>query len=396
LALVVLPGTALARTRNTTRPGRPPSGFVGMDLDGSLWPTTEPGINLAAQLDLMVGSGVESLRVTFDWAAAQPYASWAQLQAARPVDAGAFTNVAGVPTDFASFDNIVGLAAERRLTVLPVILDAPSWDAEPAQGVSVGIPAQAGPYANCAKALVQRYGPRGTFWLANPEIPKVPIRMWQVWNEPNTTTFWTQHPFAPSYVAFLRAAHDAIKAADPGAKVVLGGLPNNSWVALDTIYAIPGARHLFDVVDLHPYTKFPQGVITILRKVRRTMAEHGDAHKPILAGEVSWPSALGQPSYNPFGFDFITTEAGQASNLSVLVPMLAHDRRAIGLLGFYYYNWANVEPVNGFAFDFSGLFRYTSGTLVAKPAFAAFRRAALAIEGCHQKAGIATRCLRRR
>jgi hypothetical protein len=366
-----------------------------MVLDGSLWPTTEPGLNLGTQLDLMVGSGVESLRMTFDWAAAQPYANWAQLRAARPADAGAFTNVAGVPTDFAALDSVVGMAAQRRLTILPVVLDAPSWDAVPAQGVSVGIPAQAGPYANFAAALVQRYGPRGTFWSANPKIPKVPIRMWQVWNEPNTTTFWTQHPFAPSYVAFLRAAHDAIKAADPGAKVVLGGLPNDSWDALDTIYAVPGARRLFDVVDVHPYTKFPQGVVTILRIVRQTMAAHGDAHKPVLAGEVSWPSALGQPSYNPFGFDFITTEAGQASNLLALAPMLAHDRRALGLLGFYYYNWANVEPPNGFAFDFSGLFRYISGQLFAKPAFAAFEFAALGIEGCRQKAGVATRCLPR-
>jgi hypothetical protein len=395
LTLVVLPGLALARARNASRQRRVPSGFVGMDLDGSLWPTAEPGIDLATQLNEMVQSGVESLRVTFDWAAAQPYASWAQLQATAPLDAGAFTNVAGVPTDFASFDNIVGLASERRLTILPVILDAPRWDAQPAQEVSVGIPAQVGPYANFAKALVQRYGPHGTFWSANPKIPKVPIRMWQVWNEPNTTTFWNQQPFAPSYVALLRAAHDAIKAADPGAKVVLAGLPNDSWDALDTIYAIPGARHLFDAVDIHPYTKYPQGVITILRIVRQTMAEHGDAHKPMLAGEVSWPSALGEPSYNPWGYDFITTEAGQARNLSVVMPMLAHDRRALGLLGFDYYNWANAEPPGGFAFDFSGLFRYASGTLVAKPAFLAFARAAMAMEGCHQKAGVATRCLRR-
>jgi hypothetical protein len=218
--------------------------------------------------------------------------------------------------------------------------------------------------------------------------------MWQVWNEPNTTTFWNQHPFAPSYVALLRAAHDAIKAADPGAEVVLAGLPNDSWDALDTIYAIPGASQLFDVVDLHPYTQAPGGVILILARVRQTMAAYGDAQKPMLAGEISWPSALGQPSSNPFGYDFITTEAGQASNLSAVVPMLANDRGALGLLGFYYYNWASAEPPGGFAFDFSGLFRYVSGTLVAKPAFNAFTLAALAIEGCSQKAGVATRCLK--
>ena len=364
-----------------------------MDLDGSLWPTPAPGIDLAAQLDKMVQSGVESLRVTFNWAAAQPYASYSQLQAAR-ANPSAFTNVAGVPTDFAPLDNIVGLAAQRGLTILPEVLNAPGWDAVPARGLSVAVPAQVGPYANFAQALVQRYGPSGTFWSANPTIPKVPIRMWQIWNEPNTSTFWNVQPFAPTYVALLRAAHDAVKAADPGAQVVLAGLPNDSWDALDTIYAIPGASQLFDVVDLHPYTQAPSGVILILAKVRQTMAANGDAQKPMLAGEVSWPSALGQPSSNPFGYDFITTEAGQASNLAAVIPMLANDRGALGLLSFYYYNWASAEPRGGFAFDFSGLFRYASGTLVTKPAFNAFALAALAIEECSQKAAVATRCLK--
>ena len=77
----------------------------------------------------------------------------------------------GPRPDFAPLDNIVGLAAELRLTVLRVTLDAPSWDAAPAQAVSVGIPAAAGPYANFAKALVARYGPSATFWSANPTIP---------------------------------------------------------------------------------------------------------------------------------------------------------------------------------------------------------------------------------
>ena len=393
LTLLVLPGAALGRAHAVTRPVRGPSGFVGMVLDGSLWPAIQPGINLAAQMNQMVQSGVESLRMTFDWAVAQPYASWAQLRAVAPFSAGSYTNVGGVPTNFGLLDIMVALAAQRRLTILPVILDAPGWDAVPARAVSVGIPAQPGPYAKFAAALVQRYGPRGTFWSAHRGIPKVPIRMWQIWNEPNTTTFWAQHPFAPSYVAFLKAAHDAIKSVDPRAKVVLAGLPNDSWDALATIYAIPGARQLFDAVDVHPYTKQPVGVILIAAKVRQVMAANGDAHKPILVGEMSWPSSQGQPSYNPFGYDFITTEAGQAHNLSVVVPMLAHDRRALGLLGFYYYNWANVEPPGGFAFDFSGLFRYTSGQLVAKPAFGAFQRSALAIEGCHRKAGNATRCL---
>ncbi len=383
----------MARTHKQPRASPVPAGFVGMVVGGPLWPDAEPGIDLAAQLDQMVEDGVDSLRITFDWALAQPYASWVQLQQAAPADASAFTNVSGVPTNFASLDEIVGLAAQRKLTVLPVVLDAPSWDARRASGVTVGFPAHVDPYASFVKALVQRYGPHGMFWSANPAIPKVPIRMWQVWNEPNIPAFWFKQPFARSYVALLRAAHAAIKAADPGAKVVLAGLPNYSWVALGRIYAIRGARNLFDVVAVHPYTKLPEGVITILTKVREVMDQNGDARMPMLADELSWPSSKGKTPHN-VGYDFATTEAGQAHNLSVLLPMLGKDRAQLGLRGFYYYTWATTEIRNGLAFDFSGLLRYSSERLVAKPALAAFRNAALALEVCRRRASIATRCAR--
>ena len=46
--------------------------------------------------------------------------------------------------------------------------------------------------------------------------------MWQIWNEENLTYYWHQ-PFASSYISLLRAAHNAIKRADPGAKVMRRG-----------------------------------------------------------------------------------------------------------------------------------------------------------------------------
>lgn len=391
-AFLALPAPALARAAKAKRSQPVPAGFAGMMIDGPMWPATAPGIDMATQLNQMVADGVESLRMTFDWAAAQPYASWAQLRQNAPAQASAFTNVGGVPTNFSALDQIVTLAAQRRLTILPVTIDAPGWDARHASGVVVGIPARDGPYARFMRALVERYGPRGTFWSAHPRLPKVPIRYWEVWNEPDIPAFWSVQPFAKSYVALLRAAHRAIKAADPGAKVVLAGLANFSWLALSKIYAVHGANKLFDVLAVHPYTKLPRGVITILTNDRRMMDRHGDAGKPILADEISWPSALGKTPHN-VGYDFLSTATGQAHKLSVLLPMLAKDRRALGLLAFYYYTWASTPVLDGNAFDFSGLYSYSSGRLVAKPALAVYRRSVLALESCRRKGSIATRCL---
>ena len=39
-------------------------------------------------------------------------------------------------------------------------------------------------------ALVERYGPDGTFWTDHPELPKHPLREWQIWNEPHLPAYW--------------------------------------------------------------------------------------------------------------------------------------------------------------------------------------------------------------
>jgi hypothetical protein len=107
------------------------------------------------------------------------------------------------------------------------------------------------------------------------------------------------------------------------------------------------------------------------------MRKHGDRHKPIIVGEIGWPSSLGQ---TPRQFDIETTPAGEARKLSRLLPMLAANRRRLGLLDFYWYTWMGDEYPGAFPFNFSGLLGFHNGSVFAKPALAAFRRTAHAIE----------------
>ena len=194
-------------------------------------------------------------------------------------------------------------------------------------------------------------------------------------------------------MALLRAAHTAIKRADPHAKVVLAGMPNYSWVQLKAFYKVRGARRQFDVVAVHPYTAQPDGVIAILQRVRNVMNSAGDKRKPIIADEVSWPSSLGKL---PHGgkFDIATSEKGQARKIAQLLPLLGRDRLRLGLLGFDYYTWAGVERRHGIPFDFAGLFRFSNGSFITKPAYFAFRQAALGLERCRRKGALATACAR--
>jgi hypothetical protein len=383
----VMPASALGRSlAPPVRVLAPtPPGFVGVDTDG---PLLDPAsdLNLGRQLDQMVASGVESVRVAFDWAAAQPFESSAEVPADQATE---FTDVGGVPTEFATTDELVGLAAQRGLTLLPTVLYAPRWDARTNRG-GLSTPAKTAPYASYLTALVRRYGPHGSFWAMHPGVRKLPVRRWQIWNEPNLSYYWPQ-PFATRYVALLRAAHTAIRRADPGAKVVLGALTNFAWKSIGQIYRVRGARSLFDIVSVNGFTKTPSGVMLFLRIVRNALIRLGDARRPLLATEVSWPSAQGK---SPQHYDFNTTDAGQARNIAAVLPMLGAQRTQLRLIGFYYYTWVGAEKRRAPAFSFAGLLSLQNGRLVAKPALSAFRTGALALEHCRQKAAIASRCAR--
>ena len=200
-----------------------------------------------------------------------------------------------------------------------------------------------------------------------------------------------QPDFAPSYVALLKAAHDAIKAADPGARVVLAGLADSSWLDLARIYRVRGARSLFDIVAIHPYTARPAGVLTILDNARGVMAHAGDARKPMVADEVGWNSSLGK---SPDHFGVETNEAGQARKIDAVMQILTARRTKLRLLSFDIYDWAGTEEQGSYEFNFAGLFRFTGTGFEAKPAYRVFRRDSLRLEGCRVKAS-ATRCVRR-
>ncbi|MBV9355506.1 MAG: hypothetical protein JO023_08255 [Chloroflexi bacterium] len=296
----------------------------------------------------------------------------------------------GIPTRLAALDRIVGAAAAHGLSVLPVVEHTPGWDAQH-RGNTSSTPRSPAPYAAFLTGLVRRYGPGGGFWATHPNVPAQPIRMWQIWNEPNFSSYWTEQPFASSYVGLLRAAHGAIKAADPGADVVLAGFADFSWQYVAQVYRVAGASRLFDVVAIHPYTASPAGVIEILNRVRAVMDTFGDTRKPLLATEITWPSSQGKA---PPQFGVSTTESQQAQRLDQLLPLLLADRARLGLLGFYWYTWMGDEGprMQPYAFDYSGLLKYVSGSISPKPALAVFRRWALDAERCRRKAFTALAC----
>jgi hypothetical protein len=384
-AATIALGSAAATAAPAPKTTPVPQGFVGVDVDGPLI-SGGNSLDLAGQMQTMVSDGVQTLRIAFNWAAAEPYASPSRVPADQATN---FTTVNGVPVDFSTTDQIVGDAARLHLQVLPTVLYTPPWDAVHNPD-GVDYPRRTGPYAAYLTALIGRYGPDGSFWAANPSIPKEPVREWQIWNEPNIAYYWRQ-PFAAGYAQLLAASHAAIVKADPGARTVLGALTNRAWVSFAQLDTRPGFAQSFDIAAVNGFTKRPANVIRYMQFMRRAMNRYGAKGKPLLATEVSWPSAVGQTK----GYDFDTTEAGQARDLAALLPLIGADYQQLGLAGFDWYTWIGAEARNASTpFDFSGLFAFSNGKVRAKPVLGVFRSGALKLEGCRSKGPLATDCRR--
>jgi hypothetical protein len=359
LLTLLAPSAAFAAHRKV------PAGWLGVVADG---PLVNPAFASTDEWNRLAGSGAESVRTAFYWYAVQPNG---------PGDA-----------DWSATDAAVLAAVSRGLSVLPVVQGTPTWAAEH-PGDAGSPPASPATFAAVLKRLVARYGPRGSFWAAHPELARRPIRAWQIWNEPNIPRYWDVKNWAPPYVKLLKAAHGALRHADPGAKLILAGLPNTSWVALHQIYAA-GGRRAFDVVALHPYTGKPVNVIKLVRLSRAEMRRRGDRNKPVWITELSWPASEGKVQNGVRGFD--TTDSGQASRLRRGLDLLVKYRRSLRIGHVYWYTWLSQEAATGSAFDYSGLRRIRDGRLVDAPALRTYTSEAKKLEGCAKLFGDAARC----
>lgn len=322
-----------------------PASFFGVMGDG---PLLADNLNLGREAKLMRSSGAGTLRIAVYWRSMQ--------------------DSAGGPIDFTRTDRIVEAAANAGLDMLPVLVRAPAW-ATGGDSREGAVPDDPRSYADFCTAMVQRYGPAGSFWAEHPTVARRPVRQWQLWNEPDIPRYWLGRPWASSYVNLLRPASAAVHAADPTAQVVSAGLTNKSWQDLDRLYKA-GAGPLFDAAAIHPFSRRVDNVVKIVKLARRTMAQAGDAKKTLMLTEVSWSSGKGRSTFN-YGWE--TTEKGQATKIRQALAALTKVRTKYRLGGIWWYTWLSPKLGDDESFSYSGLRRMSSGGKpVSKPALRAF------------------------
>jgi polysaccharide biosynthesis protein PslG len=238
-------------------------------------------------LDLMRASGVSTVRIFIPWAGVQPTQdafNWGQV------------------------DTMVNAAVARNMAVLGILNSTPDWAGSPPLS---GQP-QPGAYGDYAGLVADRYRGR--------------ISAYEIWNEENVITFLSP-PEPAAYTGLLKAAYPKIKAADPAALVVMGGL--NAVFSFGSLTVDPaqfmsgvyaaGGRAFFDAAAYHPYNytmKFSEGgsyPISALNQVaamHKVMADNGDGGKKI------WATEYGEP----------TSAVDEATQAAYIADMLAKWR----------------------------------------------------------------------
>ncbi len=294
----------------------------------------------AQMLDAVAGSGSGWVRVGV---------GWCSLEEAGP------GVVSGWYQD--RLDATVAAAQARGLRVLATLGCTPGW-LSGSDDLRV-LPADVGQYERVARYLATRYAGR--------------IAAWEIWNEPDCVAGPCPQGDPAAYVPVLRAGHAGVKAADPDAVVVSGGVSgaNADWIG--RMYAA-GAGGAFDALGIHPYqgpaAEPPEAPpaehpyrITNVERVREVMVAHGDGHKPVWFTEFGWTTGAGE------GWSAGVDEATQADYLRRAITMV--QQRYAYVTHAFVFTIRDRDDWTAYENDF-GLLRL-DGT--AKPALTAFHDA---------------------
>lgn len=232
--------------------------------------------------------------------------------------------------DFSLHDAVMADLRKRKLRVLGVLAFGNDH-----YGTVVKDEGRAA-YARYAAALAERY--------------RTDRVMWEIWNEPNTKTFWGKQgggtkgnteEYAEQYVNLVKATVPAMRAADPDA-IIIGGSVSNLWEKsyewCDFAFAKGVLATGIDAWSVHPYSpKLPEDYFAAYDTVRGLMVKHGGPHDfPMLNSERGFPTSDEKAE----GFAGGKTTRMQEYQAWLIVRQQLVDL-AYGMHGTLYYEWKN-------------------------------------------------------
>ncbi|MFG1929260.1 cellulase family glycosylhydrolase [Mycobacterium sp. NPDC048908] len=296
--------------------------------DSDVWGLDQAGVDKT--MDMIKATNVSAVRLMIPWAAVETSTG---------------------TLNWSSIDKTVNSAASRNIAVVGMVNATPRWAVVSGGQYLSSRPSSAAAYADFVAKFVARYAGK--------------IAAVEIWNEPNSVTFWTPTPDPAAYTELLKAAYPKVKAVDPSIVVIsaglgaiqsFGSLTINPVAYLTQMYAA-GAGPYFDALSFHPYLytlKFSGGVgkanspVQQLMDLRKVMIANGNENKKIWATEYGQPSASGgEARENEYIADILL----KWQELPYTGPMFIYttrDRASLGnqsTFGIYRTDWTPKTAV---------------------------------------------------
>jgi Glycosyl hydrolase catalytic core len=286
--------------------------------------------------------------------------------------------------DWEARDYFIGALASQGIRAAPFVWGSPEWvgNGKLAQP-PIGRAADERAWRDFLEAAAGRYGPGGSYWATRyhkqfgADATPLPIKAWQIWNEPNLQKFFSPgqnaQESAQKYATLLRISHDTIVSQDPQAQIVLAGMPgygdSTAWTFLRNLYQIPGTRDDFDAAALHPYACNLDQVRQVIGPFRATMKDYADGDTPLWLTELAWGSGPADRFCKSKGL------VGQQQLLSSSFRLILQNREAWNVERLFWFLWRDPEPGSPYSHLCSicgtaGLLRYDR---TPKPAYQTFR-----------------------
>jgi polysaccharide biosynthesis protein PslG len=184
--------------------------------------------------------------------------------------------------DFTAYDRLMNDCRDRGLTVIGCIAFANKL-----YGGSVLDDKGREGYANFAAALAKHFKDYNV--------------LWEIWNEPNTMTFWGKHggkgnteQYANEYMALVKVTIPAMRSANPNCFIMAGSMSafwDQSFNWMSFCFQKGILKSGIDAWSVHPYgTKNPEDYMDWYFKMREMMVKAG-VHStiPIVDSERGYP-----------------------------------------------------------------------------------------------------------
>jgi hypothetical protein len=256
--------------------------------------------------------------------------------------------------DFRKYDAIVETLDKDNISILGILHYSANWSSSCGRWNCP--PSDNSLFVNYVTRVISRY--------------KNKVKYWELWNEPDSSVYWTPQDGLKSYCKLLKEVYIQAKKIDPECKILNGGL-SNGLASVNKLYD-NGAKDYFDILNIHIFesplhANSIKAVTAYPKLAYKIMSRNGDSHKKIWITEIGSPGVKKGLKVNNWWMGKNPNEQEQAGWVRQVYTQLLEDKN-VEKVFWAFFRDCKCHWDNGI--DYFGLVRWDFSR---KPSFKAYK-----------------------